>query len=56
MDTTTKEHNVNTSKEFVSFYIGDALCGINILRVQEIIKFPNLITQAPWLLNMFLVF
>ena len=47
MDKTTKGNDGNTSGEFVSFYIGDALCGISILRAQEIIKFPNLITQAP---------
>ena len=47
MGKTIKEYNGNTSGEFISFYIGDALCGISILRVQEIIKFPNFITHTP---------
>jgi len=43
--------NINFDKvkncvEFATFYVGDALCGIDILQIQEINKL-NLVTKVP---------
>ncbi len=46
MEKTAKNHNKNSNKEFITFYIGDALCGIDLLKVQEVIKHTD-ITQVP---------
>ena len=39
----------NNSMEFATFYIGDALCGMDILRIQEINKHMEMtrVPQAP---------
>ncbi len=49
MPETEKSPKQNRMTELVTFYIGDALCGIDILRVQEIIRYSKItwVPQAP---------
>ena len=43
---TTTKNNMNATVELATFYIGDALCGMDILQVQEINKLMEM-TQVP---------
>lgn len=51
MATTQKDSNATV--ELATFYIGDALCGMDILKVQEINKLMNMtkVPQAPEYVN-----
>lgn len=43
---TTTQNNLDKNVELATFYIGDALCGMDILQVQEINKLMEM-TQVP---------
>ncbi len=46
MNMTTESHPRKGSLELATFYVGEALCGLDILKVQEINKLMN-ITKVP---------
>ena len=49
MGTTKENTGISSSVELATFYVGDALCGMDILKVQEINKLMDMtkVPQAP---------